>query len=111
MCYFVFPQYFLLVFICGVRFDLVEISFGSVGHRAVFFGAEGTEFDLIWWRSPFGSVDKSGCLRCRSYGVRFDLVEISFSSICRAVVVGADGTRVRSCIHENNLICVFDLAE
>ena len=87
-----FSPIFLLVFICGVRFDLVEISFGSVGHRAVFFGAEGTEFDLIWWRSPFGSVDKSGCLRCRSYGVRFDLVEISFGSVDRAVVFRAEGT-------------------
>ena len=56
MCYFGFPQYFLLIFICGVRFDLVEISFGSVGHRAVFFGAEGMGFDLIWWRSPLDQL-------------------------------------------------------
>jgi hypothetical protein len=35
----------------GVRFDLVEISFGSVD-RVVVYGAEGMEFDLIWSRSP-----------------------------------------------------------
>ena len=35
----------------GVRFDLVEISFGSVD-RVVVYGAEGMVFYLIWWRSP-----------------------------------------------------------
>jgi len=88
--YFGFPQYFLLVFICGVRFDLVEISFGSVGHRAVFFGAEGTEFDLIWWRSPLDQLIRVVVFGAEVTGLGFDLVEILCGSVARAVVFGAE---------------------